>query len=137
MAKEHVMEAVFSEESFNALMDGRAVDKNGFRSCKGNYWPDQPTYRLKKNYNEDLKEAGVKLAILASGYVVFEIVLPCCKKMVDEKVYPCIAEKFDEWKNKKKEKKGKQENHSEKQRKLNVPENEDKVIALSQYRKQA
>lgn len=99
MAKEMI--ATFSDEAYAAYKSGEAVDNNGFRSKKGNYYPDQPTFREKDQYQDQFKDAGVKLLIDAAGYVTFEVVLPEVQRFTHEKVYPFFSEKWDAWRTRK------------------------------------
>lgn len=135
MEKEYVMEAVFTEDAYKALMNGEAVDNNGLRSPKGNYWPDQPSFRPKNKYQEEIKEAEVEFAILAGGYMIFNIILPNCKRFADEKIYPFLVEKFDEWKERKKQKVTKKEQEIIVKNEKNV--DEDKIVDFTNRRKRA
>ncbi len=135
MRKEYVMEAVFTEDAYKALMNGEAVDNNGLRSSKGNYWSEQPSFRLKNKYQEEIKEAEVEFAILAGRYVIFNIILPNCKRFADENIYPFLAEKFDEWKERKKQKVTKKEQEIIVKNKKNV--DEDKIVDFTNRRRSA
>ncbi len=91
------MYADFSDDAYNALMRGDAVDNNGLRSKKGNYYPDQPTFREKPTAKEQLQDIAVDLTAKAGAYVVLKIICPSIKRFAAEKVYPVIAQKWDEW----------------------------------------
>lgn len=41
--------------------------------------------------------------------MIFNIILPNCKRFTEEKIYPFLAEKFDEWKESKRQKATKRE----------------------------
>lgn len=133
----HTMYADFSDEAFDAFQNGEAVDKNGFRSTKGYYYPDQPSYRPIDDNNDsdssvmdnlpDEVKAELLCAIIAAGTALFyEVVLPVGKKFVNEKLYPFACEKFDEIKEKRKNKK---ELKSKKQSTENVKNNESSVTS--------
>lgn len=142
------MYADFSDDAFAALQSGEAVDNNGFRSKKGNFYPDQPVFSPMDDRKEKLQDAGVELLIAAGGYVVFQVVLPEVKRFTHEKVYPFVSEKWDEWQEKRCNKRAVKHaqvevaqtdkpismaNSSEK-RKTSVP---PKVIRIEDYRKMA
>lgn len=91
------MYADFSDEAYEAFKSGEAVDNNGFRSKKGNFYPDQPTFSPMHDRQERLKDAGVDIIIAALAYAAFEVVLPEAKRFAHEKVYPFAAEKWDTW----------------------------------------
>lgn len=137
MAKEYVMDAVFDEETYKAYMSGAAVDNNGLRSPKGNYWPDQPSYRPRNDRQEALKDAGTDLLILATTYVVCDIALPACKRFVDQKVYPFLAEKFDNWKNRKNKAVTVPSEEKLSAKEEAVQPKADNIIYFDQYRKMA
>ena len=99
------MYANFSDEAYNDLMNGDAVDNNGLRSPKGSFYPDQPSFEPINERKEQLADAGVQLLIAAGGALVFEIILPEVKRFTHEKVYPFVAEKWDNWQEKRREKK--------------------------------
>lgn len=99
------MIANFSDDAYNDLLSGAAVDNNGLRSPKGSFYPDQPSFEPINERTEQLADAGVRLLIAAGGIFVFEIVLPKVKRFAHEKVYPFVAEKWDNWQDKRKTKK--------------------------------
>lgn len=134
--QEYIMDAVFTEKSYNALMSGAAVDNNGLRSPKGNYWPEQPSYRPRNSRQEALKDAGNELRIYARDYVVSNIVLPACKRFIDQKVYPFLAEKFDDLTNRKK-KAVAAPSENKPAKKETVQPKADNIIYFDQYRKMA
>ena len=63
------MLADFSDKAYVDLMSGDAVDNNGLRSKKGNYYPDQPSFRLKPTAKEELQQIGIDFA----NYLTYEI----------------------------------------------------------------
>ena len=87
------MYAIFSDQAYDDFMNGKAVDNNGFRSPKGYFYSDQPSFSPLYPRQEQIKDAGLKLAIAAGGYVLFDIALPGIKRFSHEKVYPFFAEK--------------------------------------------
>lgn len=135
MAKKMI--AIFSDEAYEDLKSGRAIDNNGFRSKKGNFHPDQPTYKENNESLEVLKVEGVRVAVDMAGAIIFSIALSALKRFTDEKIYPYFSEKWDMWRNQKSgvacaskilEKSDiSQEENSEK----------DKIINLEEYRKRA
>lgn len=148
----HTMYADFSDEAFDAFQKGEAVDKNGFRSTKGYYYPDQPTYRPIDDYNDsdssvmdglpDEVKAELLCTIITAGAALFyEVVLPVGKKFVNEKLYPFACEKFDEIKEKRKlRKEAKLKNKSsEIIANVETPINpeEDNIIDFEDFRKRA
>ena len=90
--------AIFSDEAYEDLMSGKAVDNNGFRSPKGNFRSDQPSFCPVNHRSERLMDAAVDLGIVAGGYVTTQIVLPGIKQFCTDKVYPFLCEKWDAWK---------------------------------------
>ena len=135
MAKKMI--AIFSDEAYEDLKSGRAIDNNGFRSKKGNFHPDQPTYKENNEFLEMLKIEGVRFVADVAGALTFSIALPTLKRFIDEKIYPYFSEKWDTWRN---QNRGvvcdskildksdiSQEEKSEK----------DKIINLEEYRKRA
>lgn len=139
MAKEMI--ATFSDEAYAALKSGEAVDNNGFRSKKGNYYPDQPTYREKDQYQDQLKQAGVDIAIGAATVFVFQIALPGVQRFTHEKVYPFFAEKWDAWRSRKNKKaeEPKVSPVNSREEEMEVAETSEncKIIHLEDYRKRA
>ena len=139
------MYAIFSDQAYDDFMNGRAVDNNGFRSPKGNFYSDQPSFSLLYPRQEQIKDAGVKLAIAAGGYVLFEIALPGIKRFSHEKVYPFFADKWDHWREKREAKRAEKKSTYQKSSSenevhaedANVVEENDKIINLSQYRQRA
>ena len=103
------MIAIFSDDAYNDLMSGAAVDNNGFRSPKGSFYPDQPSFEPIYERKEQLADAGVQMLIAAGGVLVFDVVLPEVRRFAHEKVYPFFAEKWDNWQEKRKEKDVKRE----------------------------
>lgn len=135
MAKKMI--AVFSDEAYEDLKSGRAIDNNGFRSKKGNFHPDQPTYKENNELLEMLKMEGVRFVSDVAGVITFSIALPTLKRFADEKIYPYFSEKWDMWRNQK----------SEVVRASKILEKSDisqeekaekaKIINLEEYRKSA
>lgn len=135
MAKKMI--AIFSDEAYEDLKSGRAIDNNGFRSKKGNFHPDQPTYKENNEFLEMLKAEGVRFVFDVTGALTFSIAVPALKRFTDEKLYPYFSEKWDMWRRQKNgedcavkilekpeiEQRGKIEN--------------DKIINLQEYRKRA
>lgn len=99
------MIAIFSDNAYNDFISGAAVDNNGLRSPKGAFYPDQPSFEPINDRKEQLANAGVQLLIAAGEAVAFGVVLPEVKRFAHEKVYPFVAEKWDIWQEKRKEKK--------------------------------
>ena len=127
------MIAIFSDEAYEDLKSGRAIDNNGFRNKKGNFHPDQPTYKENNEFLEILKMEGIRFVADVAG----AFALPTLKRFTDEKIYPYFSEKWDTWRN---QKSGivcaskildksdiNQEEKSEK----------DRIINLEEYRKRA
>ena len=88
--------ADFSDKAFEDLMNGVAVDNNGFRLNNGRFHPDQPTFHIVNERQEFMKDAGIKLLVAAGSYVALDIILPELKRFADEKVYPFLSAKWDE-----------------------------------------
>jgi len=91
------MYADFSDEAYEAFMRGDAVDNNGLRSRRGNYYPDQPTFRAKPTTKEQLQDIGVDIAGKAGAFIVLRVVCPAIKRFAMEKVYPTLVQKWDAW----------------------------------------
>lgn len=135
MAKKMI--AIFSDEAYEDLKSGRAIDNNGFRTKKGNFHPDQPTYKENNEFLEMLKAEGVRFVVDVTDALTFSIAVPTLKRFTDEKLYPYFSEKWDMWRRRKNgedcavkilekpeiEQRGKTEN--------------DKIINLEEYRKRA
>ena len=135
MAKKMI--AIFSDEAYEDLKSGRAIDNNGFRTKKGNFHPDQPTYKENNEFLEMLKAEGVRFVVDVADALTFSIAVPTLKRFTDEKLYPYFSEKCDMWRRLKNgedcavkilekpeiEQRGKTEN--------------DKIINLEEYRKRA
>ena len=129
MAKKMI--AIFSDEAYEDLKSGRAIDNNGFRSNKGNFHPDQPTYKENNELLEMLKMEGARLLVDAIGVLTFSIALPTLKRFTDEKIYPYFSEKWDAWR-------------KQKNREIYASQiwersdfEKDKIINLEEYRKRA
>ncbi len=137
------MYAILSDESYDAFMRGEAVDNNGFRSTKGCFYPNQPSFAPINERKEQLLDAGIRLLIAFGGGLVIQVALPEIKRFTHEKVYPCVAEKWDEWQEKHKEKKQiKQISHAFVENQSsdgsdNTEESSSNVINLENYRKEA
>ena len=99
------MYANFSDEAYNDLMNGAAVDNNGLRSPKGYFYPDQPSFEPINERREQLQDAVEQMLVAAGQVVIFGIVLPEIKRYAHEKVYPFIAEKWDNWQERRKKQK--------------------------------
>ena len=99
MAKKMI--AIFSDEAYEDLKSGRAIDNNGFRSKKGNFHPDQPTYKENNEFLEMLKMEGIRFVADVTGALTFSIALPTLKRFNDEKIYPYFSEKWNTWRNQK------------------------------------
>ena len=132
MAKKMI--AIFSDEAYEDLKSGRAIDNNGFRTKKGNFHPDQPTYKENNEFLEMLKAEGVRFVVDVADALTFSIAVPTLKRFTDEKLYPYFSEKWRRRKNGEDcavkimekpeiEQRGKTEN--------------DKIINLEEYRKRA
>lgn len=91
------MYADFSDDAYEAFMRGDAVDNNGLRSRRGNYYPDQPTFRTKPTAKEQLQDIGVDIAGKAGAFIVLRVVCPAIKRFTMEKVYPALVQKWDAW----------------------------------------
>lgn len=134
------MLADFSDESHAALMRGDAIDSNGFRSKKGSFYPDQPAYRSKPTVKEELQQYGVNLAVDAAYYLTFEILCPAIKCFASEKVYPALVQEWDDWLERRAERKAEQNKTpatrslADERRDVNHKGN---VINLCDYRKGA
>ena len=74
------MYADFSDEAYDAFMRGEAVDNNGLRSRKGNYYPDQPTFRAKPTAKEQLQEIGVDIACEVGEFIILAVVCTAIKR---------------------------------------------------------
>lgn len=139
------MYAIFSDQAYDDFMNGKAVDNNGFRSPKGNFYSDQPSFSPFYPRKEQLKDAGVKAAIVAGSYLIFEVALPGIKRFSHEKLYPFFAEKWDCWQEKRKAKKEAKASNMQKETPANIVCTDDasdveetaKIINLSQYRQRA
>jgi hypothetical protein len=84
-----------------------------------------------------LKDAGTDLLILAGAYVICDIALPACKRFVDQKVYPFLAEKFDNWKNRKNKATTVPSEEKPANKEDAVQPKTDNIIYFDQYRKMA
>lgn len=136
------MLADFSDKAYAALMSGDAVDNNGLRSKKGNYYPDQPSFRLKPTAKEELQQYGVNLVVDAAYYLTFEIVCPAIKCFASEKVYPALVQEWDDWLKRGAEKKRKAEQNKAPATRSPAHERGDvnhkgNIISLSDYRRGA
>ncbi len=89
------MYADFSDDTFDALMRGDAVDNNGLRSKRGSYYPDQPSFRLKPTAKEQFQDLGVELSVYATRYAVKEILCPAGKRFFNKNIYPVIEKKWN------------------------------------------
>lgn len=125
-----IVEAIFSDEAYDAFMNGIAVDNNGLRSRNGCFYPDQPSFNLRSENDLKIENALVDIGIGAAVYGVFFIVLPNVKRFTDEKIYPYLSEKWDNWR------KSKQESHSSSDN-MSSFEDDDKVIPFGQGRRGA
>ena len=94
----HTMLADFSDDAFDALMRGDAVDNNGLRSKRGNYYPDQPSFRMRPTAKEQLQDLGVQLAADTAYYLVMDVACPAAKRFFDRNIYPVIEEKWNDLK---------------------------------------
>ena len=103
------MLADFSDEAYEALMRGDAVDNNGLRSRKGNYYPDQPTFRAKPTAKEQLQDIGIDIAGEAGAFIILRVVCPAIKRFTMEKVYPALVQKWDAWREQRASKKAEME----------------------------
>lgn len=98
------MVATFSDSAFNALQNEDAVFNNGFRSIKGYYYPEQPVFSPMPEYtvlsglsiSSMLGMGACVLGIGVCGYFLFGIALPMAKRFSEEKIYPYLAERWDE-----------------------------------------
>lgn len=72
-----------------------AVSNNGLRARKGNYWSDQPDFRLPNEYKERVKAAVTRYAEDTADYAYYRVFLSEIKRFVHEKVYPFVASKWD------------------------------------------
>lgn len=112
--------AIFSDKAYHDFINGLAVDNNGLRSPKGSFYSDQPSFKLISERTETLKNAGTAMLIAVGGYIIFEIALPETKRFAHEKAYPFVVEKWDNWQEKRKEKKAKKQ--TAKKRAENAPD---------------
>lgn len=145
------MYADFDDQAYSDLKSGKAIDSNGFRKADGSYHPNQPSYQDIPDEDDTgdsrAKEALIDLAIDAGRALVFGIIVPGMCRFCKEKVYPSICEKWDDFKEKRQEKKAqKQAKTSATEVEIEVDnsttevsdacENDDhKVIQLSDYKK--
>lgn len=129
MAKKMI--AIFSDKAYEDLKSGRAIDNNGFRSNKGNFHPDQPTYKENNEFLEMLKMEGAKFLVDVTGALTFSIALPTLKRIIEEKLYPYFSEKWDMWRSRKKG----EVCASKILKKSDIEK--DKIINLEEYRKRA
>lgn len=70
------MRAIFDDEAAEDLSNGEAMFKNGFRSTKGNYHPNQPEFVPLDEREEALKDARMRMRIEAEETLLREVVLP-------------------------------------------------------------
>ena len=117
-------------EAYRALMSGEAVNNNGLRSIKGNYFPDQPTLREKPK--ETIGQTIIAPVVEYSLHLlVSEVVIPLTKKVTMEKIYPFLANKWDRLTHR----------NSEEAEKNSVGgagvEQDNTIIKISDYRKGA
>lgn len=98
------MIATFSDSAVNALQNGDAMFNNGFRASEGFFFPEQPVFSPMPSYSmiscpnvETILGIGAcALGIGACGYMLFGIALPIAKRFAEEKIYPYLADKWDE-----------------------------------------
>lgn len=135
------MYANFSERSYNAFISGEAVDNNGLRSPNGSFYPDQPSYEPIDERREQLQNAGTQLIISIASSLFIQVVFPKIEQIIHEKISPCVAEKWDEWREKRRRRK-----NSEQTPQASVEDqfyndstkgNSPRVIKLESYRKEA
>lgn len=135
------MYANFSDRSYDALISGEAVDNNGLRSPNGSFYPDQPSYEPIDERREQLQNAGTQLIIATVSFLVIQVALPEIKQFTHEKLYPCVAEKWDEWREKRRRRKnsGQTPQASVEDQFYNdsTKGNSPRVIKLESYRKEA
>ena len=134
------MYANFSDKSYDALVSGEAVDNNGLRSPNGSFYPDQPSYEPIDERREQLQNFVTNLAKDAGSALVFQVVIPEIKRFTHEKIYPWVAEKWDEWRERcKRRKSGEQTPRAsaENQFSSDLEGDSPRVIKLESYRKEA
>ena len=137
------MYADFSDEAYDAFMRGEAVDNNGLRSRKGNYYPDQPTFRAKPTAKEQLQEIGVDIACEVGEFIILDVVCPAIKRFAREKIHPFLVQKWDAWRKQRAGKKVEmeQKHASSSSRRTeyesNQPSHEGVILDLEKYRKGA
>lgn len=134
------MYANFSDRSYAALVSGEAVDNNGLRSPNGSFYPDQPSFEPIDERREQLQNAGTQLIIAAGSFLVIQVALPEIKRFTHEKIYPCVVEKWDEWRERcKRRKSGEQTPRAsaEGQFPSDLEGDSPRVIKLESYRKEA
>lgn len=135
------MYANFSDRSYDALISGEAVDNNGLRSPNGSFYPDQPSYEPINEREEQLKNAGTQLIIAATSFLVIRVALPEIKRFTHEKIYPCVAEKWDEWRERRRKRKNSEQTlqtpAADQFSNESAKENSPRVIKLESYRKEA
>lgn len=139
------MYANFSDDAYNDLMNGAAVDNNGLRSPKGSFYPDQPSFEPINERKEQLKDAGAQMLVDAAGALVFCIVLPEIQRFAHEKVYPFFVEQWDNWQEKRREKKAEKQATKIEPECSSEPDTVDetetpaasKIINFEEYRKMA
>ena len=137
------MYADFSDEAYEALMRGDAIDNNGLRSRKGNYYPDQPTFRAKPTAQEQLQDIGVDIAGKVGAFIVLDVVCPAIKRFAKEKIYPVLVQKWDVWREQQANKKVETELHQDslsthrKEHKNEETCHNGVILDLDKYRKGA
>lgn len=126
--KKNRIDAYLSDDAYEAFKNGEAVSNNGFRSQKGNYWSDQPDFEIPSGdyeYNKIKNEVVFNII----EYVTIEVVGPPVKRFVQEKVYPFLSNKWDNF----------IESRQQKKNQLVIESNnsdvttDDNIINLEQY----
>ena len=72
----HEMRALFDDEAYEDILNGKAMFKKGFRSVKGNYHPNQPEFVPVNEREEALKDARMQMRIDAEEAIFYEVALP-------------------------------------------------------------
>lgn len=130
------MIAEFSDNAFEALSCGEAVDNNGFRSKEGYFYPDQPTFSPFADEEEMLESSDAMEEISAEevlqtirivSLTVLGIIY--CGKVAAPRIKRTI--------NNIKEKKAEKRKKKELEEAQNSPNNNENIINLDDFRHSA
>ena len=93
------MYAEFTDKAYEDLRNGKAVDNNGFRSCKGNFYPDQPKFYPMNERKERMKDAATDIGINIIEAVAYHVLIPKVTEgltwVVDVKITPFFKSKLN------------------------------------------